>query len=507
MKNNTLPLGVLALALSLAVGGTSRATEPSARCTDLTRFKASEAKLVITKAQEVAASGSVPSYCRVDGMIDQRTGADGRTYGIGFAVALPDDWNERFLFQGGGGYNGSVRAPVGGAAAGDKSALARGFAVASTDSGHKGKTFDTSFNVDQQASLDFAQVAVARVTQLSKEIISGYYGESPKYSYFTGCSTGGREAMLMTQRYPSFFDGVVSGDPAMRTGFSRLGNNWRSAAFAEAAPKNAEGQREPYKLFSESDKKLLAKGLLKACDAADGIEDGMVFNTRACTFDPAVLTCKGSKDATCLSSTQVDALKRAFAGPRDSKGDVIYKMSMNDADLASFLPKPPPEGARALASPAPTALDVDQRLFAILNDPLEALTDSTWTNLSSFSGHGGKLLFYHGMADPTFSAMDTLDYYERMAEANGGMEKVENWSRLFLVPGMLHCRGGDSALDQFDLLTAVVNWVEKGIAPESVAATGKAFPGRSRPLCAYPKYAQYSGHGDSQDANNFICEE
>jgi feruloyl esterase len=135
----------------------------------------------------------------------------------------------------------------------------------------------------------------------------------------------------------------------------------------------------------------------------------------------------------------------------------------------------------------------------------QALTDTTWTNLSSFSEHGGKLIFYHGTSDPVFSPFDTLAYYERMAKNNGGLDQVENWSRFFFVPGMNHCAGGPAALDNFDMLTAVVNWVENGVAPDSVVAKGKAFPGRTRPLCAYPKHAQYKGQGDPQDAGNFEC--
>src|SRR5579863_277089 len=176
------------------------------KCADLTKFKIPGVAMVITKAETIpAASGTsanVPAYCQADGMINERTGAGGKTYGIGFAVALPDNWNNRFLFQGGGGYNGSVRPPLGGAAAGDSPGLARGFAVASTDSGHTGATFDTTYNIDQQASLDFAQIAVARVAELGKQIVAHYYGQPAHYSYFAGCSTGGRETMLMTQRYP-----------------------------------------------------------------------------------------------------------------------------------------------------------------------------------------------------------------------------------------------------------------------------------------------------------------
>ena len=484
--------------------------QTSSKCADLTKFKSPSVTMVITKAETIPASaagtsGSVPAYCKADGMINERTGAGGKTFGIGFAVALPDNWNNRFLFQGGGGYNGSVRPPLGGAAAGDNPGLTRGFAVASTDSGHTGATFDTSYNVDQQASLDFAQVAVGRVAEIAKQMVTQYYGQPARYSYFVGCSTGGREGMLMTQRYPSYFDAVVSGDPAMRTGFSQIGNNWAAVAFNQIAPKDDAGRPQPNKVFSENDKKLIVKGILDACDANDGLKDGMVFNTRACKFDPEVLTCKGAKTDACLTSQQAGALKKAFAGPRNSKGDLVYPMNGYDAGIANLLPSSNPPAA---ATPVPpVSIDVDQRLFSLLGNPLEAITDTTWTNLSSFSAHGGKLLFYHGMSDQAFSAMDTLDYYLRMAKANGGTDQVQNWSRMYLVPGMYHCRGGEFALDNFDLLTAAVNWVEKGTAPESVVATGKAFPGRSRPLCAYPKYAYYKGQGDPEDAKNFECRE
>jgi feruloyl esterase len=496
MKN----LSILILALATGAAG-----QTSTKCSDLNKLRIPGVNLVITKAETIPAAAAVPSYCQADGMIDQRAAAGGKTYGIGFAIALPDNWNNRFLFQGGGGYNGSVRPPLGGAAAGDNPGLARGFAVVSTDTGHKGATFDTSYNQDQQASLDFAQVAVGRVTEIAKQIVAQYYGQPAKFSYFAGCSTGGREAMLMTQRYPSYFDGVVSGDPAMRTGFSQIGNNWAAVAYNQIAPKDDAGRAQPYKVFSDSDKKLIVNGVLSACDAKDGLKDGMVFNTLACKFDPAVLTCAGPKTDACLTAEQVGAIKKAFAGPRNSKGDLVYPMNAYDAGIAGLLPssKPPAAGAPV----PPLEIDVDRRLFNLLGNPLEALTDSTWTNLSSFSGHGGKLLFYHGMSDPAFSAMDTLDYYQKMSKANGGMDQVQSWSRLYLVPGMAHCRGGEFALDQFDLLGAAVDWVEKGTAPDSVIATGKAFPGRSRPLCAFPKHAQYLGQGDPEDAKNFACRE
>ena len=247
--------------------------QTSNKCADLTGFKIPGVPMVITKATTISASSApgastaetsatsatIPSHCQADGMINERTGADGKTYGIGFSLALPDDWNNRFLFQGGGGYNGSVRPPVGGAAAGDNPGLARGFAVVSTDTGHKGATFDRTYDADQQASIDFAQVAVGRVAELAKQIIAHYYGQPAQHSYFAGCSTGGREAMLMTQRYPAEFDGVISGDPAMRTGFSQIGNNWSAVAFNQIAPKDDSGRPQPNKVFSESDIKLIVQ--------------------------------------------------------------------------------------------------------------------------------------------------------------------------------------------------------------------------------------------------------
>jgi len=506
---------------TLALVPTIASAQTSTKCADLTNFKIPGATMVITKATVVPASSSsaaaataetsatsatIPSHCRVEGMINERTGADGRTYGIGFELALPNNWNNRFLFQGGGGYNGSVRPPVGAAAAGDVPGIARGFAVVSTDTGHKGATFDRTYDVDQQASIDFAQVAVDRVAVLSKQIIAHYYGQPAQYSYFAGCSTGGREGMLMTQRYPAEFDGVISGDPAMRTGFSQIGNNWSAVAFNQIAPKDDSGKPQPNKVFSESDIKLIVTGILNACDANDGLQDGMVFNTRACKFDPDVLVCKAGKNDSCLTPQQTAAIKKAFAGPHNSRGDLVYPMNGFDAGIANLLPSPKPPANPPTNAP-PVSIDVDARLFSLLGNPLEAITDTTWTNLSTFSAHGGKLLFYHGMSDQAFSAMDTLDYYQRMAKANGGMDKVQNWSRMFLVPGMYHCRGGEFALDNFDLLTPLVNWVEKGTAPDSIVAKGKAFPGRTRPLCAYPKYAFYSGKGDPEDAKNFVCRE
>jgi len=250
-----------AFAMAPSSGGqTSGPTiAPVAQCADLVNLQIPGSQMTITKAEEIPTTPAgtlhalsitgdlivvaIPPYCRADGVIDQRNGVDGKSYAIGFAIALPDSWNGRFLFQGGGGLNGSVNLPLGAQAAGDAPALARGFAVVSTDTGHKGAVFDGSFMKDQLASLNFAYLAVGRVAIVSKEIIAHYYGQPAKYSYYDGCSTGGREGMLMSQRYPTYFDGIISGDPAMRTGYSNIGLTYARKAFAEVAPTDASGKR------------------------------------------------------------------------------------------------------------------------------------------------------------------------------------------------------------------------------------------------------------------------
>ena len=484
-------------------------------CADMLKFQIHGVALAITKADSKPASapgtlrispnfpGTVavpmPAFCQVEGVIDQRTGADGKPYGIGFALTLPDQWNGRFLFQGGGGLNGSVALPLGSQAAGETPALARGFAVVSTDSGHKGNVFDGSFFRDQQASLDFYYVAIGRVARLAKEMIASYYGRAAQHSYFDGCSTGGREAMIMPQRYPEYFDGIVSGDPAIRTGHSNLALGFMTAMF----------QPDPKKFFSDSDRKLIVNSLLQACDAKDGLKDGMIFNSRACDFDPLTLVCSGSKSDSCLTRAQADALKKAFAGPKSARGDVIYPGMPYDAGIADMGGIPGLLNGPVI--PVATGadfmhFDADREAARMEADTTARLGDSTWTNLTSFAGHGGKLLFYHGLSDPWFSPLETLRYYEKMAKDTGN-GPIDSWSRIYLVPGMGHCQGGSATLDRFDMLSAVVDWVEKGVAPDRVVATGTAFPGRSRPLCPYPQHAQYTGQGDPNSASNFVCQE
>ena len=481
-------------------------------CEDLTKFKIEGHDVSINKAVTIPEGklpagpfgqpvydGMMPQYCRIDGEIDKRTGADGKPYAIGFAVAMPENWNGRFMFQGGGGMNGTVADPLGNQGGGPP-ALARGFAVVTSDTGHRASKpgFDTDFMADQEAYMNFLYKAIGKVTVVGKEIVRKYYSRPVEYSYYVGCSTGGREAMIMTQRYPFYYDGVVSGAPAMRTNYSNLGTKWMQVSLNQAEPLN------------EKDHKLIIDSFLDACDMKDGVKDKMVFNIDGCDFDPSELICKGDKTDKCLTAKQANAIKQGLAGPVSSCGNQVYSPFPMDTGVTvkSFIPGLMLMTDSVIGPPTKdTEMDVGME-YLDKTDGVAAAGDTfLWTNLNSFSGHGGKLIFYHGVSDPWFSALDTVDYYKRLVKDNGGRKKVSQWSRLFLVPGMGHCNGGEITVDSFDILEAITSWVEKGTAPEQITASGRNLPGITRPLCPYPMYPHYTGEGDSKDAANYECRE
>lgn len=447
---------------------------------------------------------SLPAHCLVEGIINERTGAEGKRYGIGFAVALPDDWNGRFLLMGGGGLNGSVHPPIGPVAAGNRPALARGFAVLSHDSGHEGVVWDSSFRADQRAALDFAEASVRTVALLGKAATAAYYGKAASKSYMTGCSTGGREGMLASQRYPELFDGIIVGAPAMRTGDSNLGVDFTTVLFNQAAPKGPDGKPILTQLITAADRKTILDGLLAQCDGIDGLKDGMIENVAQCRFDPAQLQCKTGKQDGCLSAGQVHALATGFAGPKDKAGYPIYTAMPFDTGIVATPMGYLPSGLPGPFGPPSTAveIDLDARIHALRNDANQRLTDTNyWTKLNTYLDRGGKMMFYHGVSDFWFSALATWDYYERAAKDNGAA--FTDASRFYMVPGMLHCRGGNS-FDEFDMLSALVDWVEGGKAPESVAAHRSGPDAPERPLCPYPAYARYTG-GDEKKAASFTC--
>ena len=451
----------------------------------------------------------IPGYCRVRGVIDPRKGVDGVDFGLRFELALPDDWNGRFLFQGGGGLNGTVNPALGATAAGELPAIARGFAVVSTDSGHASDfMFNEHFMKDQRAALDFALHSVPTVSLAARAMITAHYGRPAHHSYIVGCSTGGREGMLAAQRYPELFDGVVAGAPAMRPKFARLGVARAEVAFNQAAPRDAEGLPDVAQIFPAADRALIVRGLLEQCDALDGLGDGVIHNMRACRFEPSRLECATGQTEGCLSSAQAKAMKDAFEATRDRSGEIVYPGFPYDTGIIEAgdgISGLLPSGQPGVFGPPNRALvfDVEQAAWAVRRDAVEMLTNTDlWTNLSTFLGRGSKIIFFHGMSDPWFSAWDTLDYWERAARDN-----ATAWprsSRLYMVPGMGHCGGGSNAFLRFDLLDAVVNWVEKGEAPEAVTSERLLPSPARRPMCPWPSFPRYS-NGDVARPESFHC--
>ena len=470
------------------------------------------------------ASTEVPAHCLFRVMLDPRpSGIEGVSFGTGIELRLPLDWNGRLLFQGGGGLNGVLN-PALGTVSGFPSALARGFAVVTTDGGHRGRSaVDSSFAVDQQAKLDFAYQAVQRTTREAKALISRYYGRKPGYSYFMGCSTGGREAMMAAQRLPLEFDGVVSGNASFNLTRVAMNQIWSLQTVTRIAPRDATGKPQLSEAFTDAQLKAVASTVLKQCDGLDGIEDGMINDYRACRFDPASLKCgsDGSAGAQpCLSAQQIEGLKDILGGARNSRGESLYGATPFDSGIALPAWRAMHLGTAA-SPPANASLGRDTlRLFSMTPanpdlDPLRfdfdrdlgtiaetaAINDAMATLHTTFAGHGGKMIVYHGLSDQAMWAGALTRWYEALTPRDS--QGPQSWARLFLVPGMTHCGGGQST-DQFDMLTAIQQWVEKGQAPDRVIASGRAFPGKTRPLCPYPKVARFDG-GNADDQKSFSC--
>src|SRR5665213_105820 len=501
---------------------------------------------------------ALPEHCEVQGRMNDRTGVNSQHYAIRFHLRLPTDWNGRFFFEGGGGSNGNLGNALGNLQGQQRTnALEMGFAVVSTDSGHDNavnndpnRNGTVTFGFDPQARRDFGYNSYDQVTQAAKAIIKDYYGRAPERSYYVGCSEGGREAMMMSQRFPTYFDGILACSPGFKLAKAALfGHAADAQALAEVAKKSGIfdrfGQPLLNKTFTDEDLDLAAQAITTACDSLDGLADGIIDNFPACTTALvatkfAAITCKGPKRNTCLSAAQVAALQKIFAGARSAQGEVLYadwawdrgiggkigdnynqgwriwKLgafdAANNASIiatlgsasASALFVTPPVAVPA-SGPGPVAyllgVDFDRdapKLYAKSGEFTEPVWDfmmASSTDLSAFKNHGGKLLIVQGVSDPVFSINDTISWWNDVNRVNNGA--AADFTRLFAVPGMNHCAGGP-ATDQFDAFTALENWVEKGTAPERIVATAgqnSAWPGRTRPLCAYPKQARYKGSG------------
>jgi len=567
-------LGYLLLGVSAAALGTSpsvAAEDAASACASLaklTNFPVKPTEIMLAKfnpAGTAPAGGvALPDHCQVQGIINRRIGTDGFPYGDRFEVRLPvpGQWNGRFMFQGGGGTEGAVPPAVG--VAGTLSpTLAHGWAVASQDGGHENTDLPhpNQFLLDPEAVIDHAYRSVDVTTQTAKFLIDAFYGRNAYRSYFVGCSTGGRQGMVLSQNFPEYFDGIVAGDPVYDLEAISLSEVWGVKAIEAITPAPIEtlpnGAPILYPAFPTPDQDLFSRALLAACDRLDGTADGVVDNLRACEakFDPATfvfpdsgqpLQCKGAKNATCLSPAQIDAAKRINRGPRDSLGQAIKApagaVAREPADNTAFgyaydggFMAPAGIPSRKIGAPATTpgdfALGLGQLSYiwmvppnprfnplrfdfdkdvANLNTASPLVSTSTSTDISKFKNRGGKIIWYHGASDPGPPVQGTIAYYNDLAARNGGVAETKAFARLFLVPNMGHCRGGP-ATDQFDMLTPLVAWVEQGMAPERIIATGTRFTTapaeRTRPLCTYPNEARYVGPpgGDLGAAANYAC--
>jgi feruloyl esterase len=467
----------------------------------------------------------MPAHCLVTGEINPRVGVDGVKYSMGFELRLPLSWNERFVFQGGGGVDGTIRTAIGELRTGYAPALSEGAAVVTSDMGHTGvDTSDATFGLDPQARIDWGYNALDKVTILAKDVIGKFYGSQPKYSYYIGSSGGGRQGMILAQRFPQHYDGIVSGAPILEQHLAQLGSMQMLREFAAISPKTSSGAPILSQSFSDSDLKLITAGLLRKCDSLDGATDGIIENYPACSYSVAELKCTGDKDATCLSPQQATAFDKVMAGPFNSAGVLLYPPIPWDTIIGESQWRSNNIGTSTTAvsnsrkannqsikylfmtPPAPT---FDYFKFNMDIDPASMLASAafsaaTSTDYKGFKSRNGKQIIYVGLGDPLVNPAGVNRWYRELVAANGGIEATQQFARFFNVPGMGHSNGG-RALDVFDPVSAIYNWVEKGLAPDKMMATGTSFPGRSRSICAYPKIAMYNGAGSVDDAANFSC--
>jgi feruloyl esterase len=444
-------------------------------------------------AAAASAYKTIPAFCRIQATLRPSADSD-----IRIEVWMPTDgWNGRFQAVGNRGWGGAIMYPALAAA------VASGYAAASTDTGHVGG--DASFALGHpEKVVDAAYRAVHEMTAQAKSIIAGFYGGGPKRSYFNGCSLGGRQGLSEAQRYPDDFDGIVVGDPA-----HNLTNLYTARVAVAAAVHRSAASFIPRAKYA-----VIHRAVLDACDARDGARDGVLENPAACQFDPKVLACSGEDAASCLTADQVETARHLYSDTLDPRSSRIVSRG-----------RPPGSelGWAIVAGPVPDDNATDMFKYIVYQDPnwdwktfelrgaLDAASrpdvavlDATDTNLRPFFDRGGKLLMYHGWADPQTPAGNSIDYYTRARAASG--PKAADSMRLFLVPGMGHCAGG-SGTDTFDKMAPLVEWVENGRAPTRIPASrvvdGKVV--RTRPLCPYGEVARWNGSGSMDDAANFAC--
>jgi Tannase and feruloyl esterase len=493
----------------------SKADIPAVKvCAAMARYRDNDVTAI--QATDVAASGDTPRYCRLLGNIKPE---------IAFEVSLPVKWNGRFYMIGNGGLAGESLEERSRTSQRD-AALTAGFAVAQTNTGHDsrqepGGTFVLS---NPQKAIDYAYRAVHATATTARDLIASYYAKPVQHAYWNSCSNGGRQGLLEAQRYPQDFDGVIANAPWLdQTGYT-MGAVWNQQALNAAA-------------LSAQKLTTLAAAVMKHCDTIDGVQDGLIDDPRRCDFDAHrdVPACAaGSDTPQCLTGAQADAVMKIYRGPL-SNGKPLFPGFMpgseavvtggfgapggpNSAWLGTVVPAQPggksadfnlAEGIMRYLVHKPPQPDYDTNSFDFDRDVsmLDAwgqLADAKSTDLNAFRQRGGKLLITHGWADQILQPEVSVNYYRQLQARYG--DTTGAFVRLFMVPGMTHCSGGNGT-DAFDSVTAVVNWVERGKAPDSLAAAhlagGKVQ--RTRPLCPYPQVARYQGRGSIDDAANFRC--
>ena len=440
---------------------------------------------------------TMPAFCRVAATLKPASDSE-----IKIEVWLPAaGWNGKLESVGNGAWAGTIGYMSLGPA------VVAGYAAASTDTGHTGNNADFIIGHPEKVT-DFAHRSVHEMTVAAKAIISAFYGSAPKFSYFNGCSTGGKQALTEAQRYPLDYDGIIAGAAAIYATHLQGMQTW----VGQMAHKE-EGAMIPATKLA-----VLKKAVLDACDSLDGVKDGVLEDPRLCKFDPKVLACKsGSDDASCLTAPQLALAEKIYQGPTDKKGKQLFP-GLERGTENSW------SGMTGLAGAQPMSLAVetfshltfqnpswDYRTFdferdvAVADKTVGALVNSIDANLKPFLDRGGKLLMYHGWADPGIPPRNSVNYYEKVVDKVGKSKAAES-IRLFMVPGMGHCNGGDGT-STFDKVGPLNEWVEKGKAPDQIIASRvrMGVTDRTRPLCPYPQVATYKGTGSTDDAANFVC--
>jgi Tannase and feruloyl esterase len=471
---------------------------PAMKCGDLAAHKFDD-QVTIESAKTMAATAKTPAHCDVRGVIWPEAK---------FAIKLPDAWNDRFEMVGNGGTAGVISlGPV-------DNALRKGFAAASTDTGHDAKkeplatfAYVTPENPHGKRKFqDFAYLAVHETAVLAKQVVKAYYGTAPRYSYWVGCSTGGRQGLQEAQRYPDDFDGLVVGAP----GLNNTGNSMRRMWVEQAGGGTFPVEKLP----------LLGRLVYEKCDAVDGLKDGVIDDPRRCAFDPArdLPMCAGADAAGCFTAAQIATLAKIYSGPHDSKGRKLFPGEPVGAETMwaenvlgpSKLVLPRSESMMKLAMlDPPPGPSWNYALFNFDSDParleragkeLNALNP----NLMPLKKRGGKIVQYSGWADQQVNPLPGIEYYETVSRKMG--PGTRDFYRLFMVPGMFHCNGGPGC-SSVDWLTPLMEWVEKGKAPDQIegAHLEAGATKRTRPLCPYPQVAKYKGSGSTDDAANFVC--